>query len=355
MLEKIPDFKVYKDCEVKVTMMGNITEKLFLSRRNKEARVQRLPGNKMLILSSGEVKDIKPMETRMDSKNSLKKSMRALRNLLNANIVDVTKCRWVTLTYAENMTDTKRLYEDFKRFNMKLRYHYGKYEYIVAMEPQGRGAWHAHVVLLFDHTAPFIPNDVLRDIWGHGFVTIKKLDDVDNVGAYLTAYLGDMEITEATENGIPIVGQDVKTVEYMDDQGEKKEKYYIKGARLNMYPPNFNLYRSSRGIKKPIEEYCTEEEARKKVSAGTLTFQSCYLYTNPIDGFQCVIDKKYYNNKRSNPQEAKIEFENLASEEEEKYIKPTFLDEMRHAHTCKEWHRNYDVKTGEVFSTPFDE
>jgi hypothetical protein len=153
-------------------------------------------------------------------------------------------------------------------------------------------------VFIFDHTAPFIQNEVLRDIWGHGFVTIKKLDDVDNVGAYLTAYLGDMEVGEALKENIDINGMEVKNIEYLDPDGSKKSKYYIKGGRLHMYPAKFNLYRNSRGVKKPIEEYCTEAEAIKKVSAATLTFQTTHLYTSPEDGFSCVIDKKYYNSKR---------------------------------------------------------
>ena len=300
MIERIDGFKVNQKSVVKITSMGNITEKMYLSRRNTEATVIRLPDNKFMVCRTGEIKEIQQMEKRTDCKNSLKKSMRNLRNLLNTNIDDVRRCRWVTLTYAENMTDTKRLYEDFKKFNMKLRYKIGKYEYIVAMEPQGRGAWHAHVVLIFDQIAPFIPNEVIRDAWGHGFVTVKKLDDVDNVGAYLTAYLGDMELEELRETkGLGALdGQTVKTVEYTDENGNKKSKYYIKGGRLHMYPANFNLYRNSRGVKKPIEEYCTEAEAIKKVSAATLTFQTTNLFTSPEDGFSCVIDKAYYNSKR---------------------------------------------------------
>lgn len=358
MLEPIKDFKVQKTSEVKITYMGNIIEKMYLSRRNKEATVKRMPDNKMLILRSGEVKELKHIETRVECKNSLKRTMRNLRNLLNANIDDVSMCRWVTLTYAENMTDTKKLYLDFDKFNKRFRYYckksdYGNYEYIVAMEPQGRGAWHAHVVFIFDRKAPYIQNEVLRTIWGHGFVTIKKLDDVDNVGAYLTAYLGDMELEEAVENKrlSGSVEQLVKAVEYKDENGEKKTKYYIKGARLGMYPAGFNLYRNSRGVKKPIEEYCTEEEARKKVSAATLTFQSTNLYTNPEDGFECIIDKKYYNSKRINTQEQNpIELD----PDESVYKKITFIDEMKYAHSKVDWKPIYDTETGEIYKTPFD-
>lgn len=319
MYEKINDFQIHGKSEVKLTLMGNVIEKQYLSRRNKEATIQRLPDDKIMVLSSGEIKSIEHIENRLQDKKSLRMSLKRLRNYLNANITDVSYCRWVTLTYAENMTDTKRLYKDFDKFNKRMKYRYGDYEYIVAMEPQGRGAWHAHVVFIFPDKAPYIPHDELWSIWspkgykqkeidnkGYDFVKIKKLDDVDNVGAYLTAYLGDMEVQEAIQNGVPIpTGDDIiKIVDYEDEKGEKSSKYYIKGGRLGMYPPKFNLYRCSRGIKKPIEEYMTENEAIKKVSGATLTFQSTLLFSDEKDGFNCVIDKKYYNTKKKSIQVA---------------------------------------------------
>lgn len=352
-LQKIDGFRLSSKSTIKVTIMGNVIETMYLSKRNTKATVRRMADNKMLILSTGEVKDITPMENRLDSKNSLKKTMRALRNLLNANITDVKKCRWITLTYAENMTDTKRLYSDFDKFNKRLKYYcekmkYGKYEYIVAMEPQGRGAWHAHLVCIFEKSAPFIENKVLADIWRHGFVTIKKLDDVDNVGAYLTAYLGDMDIEEVPN--MDLIGKDIKTVEYVEN-GEKKKKYYVKGARLSMYPPKFNLYRCSRGVKKPVEEYMPLEEVKKKVSGATLTYGSTHLYTSE-DGFECVIDKKYYNKKRVGKQENEEKDKNESEMYED--LKPTFIDEVRYARSISEWKPMYDKRTGEIFSTPFD-
>ncbi|PBH18006.1 hypothetical protein BGV21_21115, partial [Clostridioides difficile] len=118
-------------------------------------------------------------------------SLRRLRDYLNTNITDVSHCKWITLTYSENMTDTKRLYDDFVKFNKRLKYYINKeldltYEYIVAMEPQGRGALHCHMAMIFETDAPFIPNSKMSELWKQGFTVTKKLDDVDNVGAYLT-------------------------------------------------------------------------------------------------------------------------------------------------------------------------
>lgn len=266
-IRKIDNLKVEPYSIVRVKEMGNITELMFSDSYFSKCVIQKLSKDTYIDLRDGEVKEFKHIQNRSHDLKSVSKSLGRLRDYLNTNITDVSKCRWVTLTYAENMTDTKRLYEDFKRFNMRLRYHIGHYEYIVAMEPQGRGAWHCHVVMIFDDKAPYIPNDLMYKVWGNGYVTVKKLDDVDNVGAYLTAYLGDMEMNEFcnTKEAINLFGKkiDVKEVEIEED-GIVKTKQYIKGARLYMYPPQFNLYRCSRGIKKPIVTYEPEEMAQKR-------------------------------------------------------------------------------------------
>ncbi|PBG07275.1 hypothetical protein BGU81_25390, partial [Clostridioides difficile] len=44
-----------------------------------------------------------------------------------------------------------------------------------------------------------IPNSKMSELWKQGFTVTKKLDDVDNVGAYLTAYLGDISLDEVQD------------------------------------------------------------------------------------------------------------------------------------------------------------
>lgn len=286
---------------VKVKDMGNITELVYMKKHNNQCKIQKLDSENYILLDTGEIKQFEHLENRADDLNSVRCSLSRLRDYLNTNITDTFKCRWVTLTYGENMTDTKKLYSDFKKFNMRLRYLLGHYEYIVAYEPQSRGAWHMHVVMIFEHTAPFISNDVMFDAWGHGFVTVKRLDDVDNVGAYLTAYLGDMELSENEK--YPANGT-VKEVPYIDETGQQKLKRYIKGARLFLYPPKFNLYSCSRGIKKPIVSVMESKKAQKKISADTLTFErTVKLYDDT--GFTNTINYRYYNKVRSKKQDGK--------------------------------------------------
>lgn len=291
---------------VKVVEAGNVVEVQYMSHRNNKQTVQMLKGGKqILVCSTGEVKEVEHHTTRKDNRKGLYKTFAMARGVINANITDVSKVRWCTLTYAENMTDTERLYEDFKKFNMRFTYYcakngYEKPEYIVMMEPQGRGAWHAHLLYIWENQkAPYIPNKDFRELWGHGFVRIKKLDNVDNVGAYLTAYLGDMEVSEAPEK--VKTGAEVKEVEVEED-GRKIKKSILKGARLDLYPAGFNMLRCSRGVKRPTEEMMTQYEAEKKVSGATKTFTSAIKLTDTTTEFETIIIKEHYNKIRGKGQ-----------------------------------------------------
>lgn len=285
--------------------MGNVVEVQYMEHRNNKQTVQMLPGgNEFVICSTGEVKEVEHHNTRKDNKKGLYKTFANCRGMINANVTDVSKVRWCTLTYKENMTDPKRLYSDFQQFNQRFQYFckikgYSKPEYIVMMEPQGRGAWHAHLLYIWqDMKAPYISNKDFRELWGHGFVKIKKLDNVDNVGAYLTAYLGDMELDEIQGK---TDGKEVKIVE-VDENGEKVKKAIVKGARLDLYPSNFNMLRYSRGCKKPIEEMMYQDEATKKVLGATKTFESAVKMIDESTGFENTIVKSQYNLVRKKTQ-----------------------------------------------------
>lgn len=304
-LDHIPDKN--PNLLVKVTEMGNIIEVQYMSRRNTKQTVRMLEGGEQYVVcSSGEIKDVVHHETRKDNKKGLYKTFANMRAIINTNVTDVSKVRWCTLTYAENMTDTKKLYMDFQQFNQRFQYYckqqgYSKPEYIVMMEPQGRGAWHAHLLYIWqDMKAPYIANDVFAKLWGHGFVRIKKLDNVDNVGAYLTAYLGDMELSEVDWHKWNEItrGATVKQVEMTDENGEKVTKPILKGARLNLYPANFNMLRCSRGIKRPTEEMLSQEMANKKVLGATKTFETAVKLTDVENEFDSVIIKTQYNRVR---------------------------------------------------------
>lgn len=258
-------------------------------------------------------------ETRADSKQSVSRTLSHIRALINANVTVPQNCRWVTLTYRENMTDAKRLYKDFEKFWKRFLYWckeqgHGKPEYITVIEPQGRGAWHVHAFFIWDGPAPFIDNNaVMEKLWSHGFTKTKAVKDTDNMGAYFSAYLADMELDEvqnlSDKEKISALqdGCDVIEKEYTDDSGKRVKKRFLKGARLALYPPGMNLYRRSRGIKDPEVEKMTYGEAKRKVRLATLTFQRVYEISDTDKDTKTAktlnfVTKEYYNTKWRNCQ-----------------------------------------------------
>ena len=220
---------------------------------------------------TGEVKECKKSEHRGESTQSVKRSLRKLRSIINNNFTGKPNELMVTLTYAENMTDQKRLYKDVEKFIKKLRYHYKDAEYICVVEPQGRGAWHCHMLIKFISREKIYigNNDEVSPMWGHGFTKTTRITEVDNIGAYLTAYLSDIEVTENNHDVIiSCLNNHTEEIEKeITQNGKKQKKRFIKGGRLNMYPPGMNLYRCSRGIIKPKVEKMTYANVKKIVGS----------------------------------------------------------------------------------------
>lgn len=283
--------------QVTVKQCGNIIEVRYM-RSVPVSIIEKLSAKLYLDKRTGEIKEFCHSESRTENKASVAQSLRKLRDLINANLTNPEIALWVTLTYAENMRDTKRLYEDFRRFWQRFRYYLSKQshppaEYITAAEPQTRGAWHLHCLFLFAEKAPFIPNSDMARIWGHGFTKTKSLKGIDNPGLYLTAYLGDMELSEVLRTGS--TRGKIAEASTTDEQGKRQKKAIIKGARLRLYPPGFNLYRSSKGVKKPDVWQLTEAEAQEMVHGVPLTYEKTIAVTDEAGTIKNIINYRQYN------------------------------------------------------------
>ena len=209
---------------VKNYICGHVVETVELERVNGcVKRYRKLSKNEMMDIITGEIIEVENSKSRDEQLGSLRRTIRRLRMIINANFYGDPNELFITLTYRENMTDVKRLYRDFEKFYKRLRRRYKEYkfEYINAIEPQLRGAWHIHLLLKAMNVKYLhIPNEEIAKLWGYGFTKTKRIESVDNIGAYLSAYLTNIE-----GGG--------------------------KGARLYLYPSGVNIYRTSRGIKKP--------------------------------------------------------------------------------------------------------
>ncbi|EJP0467890.1 hypothetical protein [Nocardia sp. NPDC019309] len=285
---------------VTVTRMNHIVEVQHMEKMNRKNHIKKLDKDRFVDLSTGEIKEFEHSENRQQNYNSLRQTFKKLRYLINNNFVGKSNELHITLTYKENMTDTKRLYTDFDKFMKRMKYSYkneSSIDYLSVVEPQGRGAWHCHVLMRFnDLDKVYIKNSDLRSLWGAGFVKIKSLKDVDNIGAYLSAYLTDIDIDEA---------KDFETISKVASEGclvetkivDGKEKKFIKGGRLHMYPPGMNMYRKSKGIVKPEREEMKFKDIRKVVGSATPHYQKSYHVEN--DDFENTISFLQYNTKRN--------------------------------------------------------
>lgn len=291
--------------KVKLTDMGNVKEIMYLQKStNKPFGIKKISANEYVVLATGEIKEFNKIENRSQDKESLRKTFKNIRELINTNFTGSPNELCFTITYKENMTDSKLLYKDFDKFMKRLKYKYNDVDYINVVEPQGRGSWHCHILLRFNSfNKIYIPNKQIAELWGHGFVTVKAIKrNIDNLGAYLSAYLGDVELEEdnlkeLVNTGAIKPGQafNVKEVEI---DGVKKK--FIKGGRLNYYPPKMNIYRCSRGIKKPSVIHLPYEEAKKIVGAdNTPTYSTRTVILDDNDDILNSIIYEQYNIKRA--------------------------------------------------------
>lgn len=295
---------------VTVTEMGHLFEVQYMEKQNTSCGIKVLNANEYVNLSTGEVKQFKKSAIK-DNKKSLMKTFKRLRYLINNNFSGKGNEKFITLTYGEDI-DEKRLYTDFDKFMKRLRYNLKKdpkkfgtnIEYISVVEPNGQGRWHCHVLMKFVGVkrAGYLPKDYLRELWGQGIIVdIKDLKGVDNIGAYLTAYLTDVELPDpdqeqdqyqdqivarAVAEGSEIVTKEVKGV----------EKRFVKGGRLHYYPAGMNLYRKSRGIKMPERKTVRMENVQKKIAGREPSYQR--KVDIDTEDFQNTLVFLEYNNKR---------------------------------------------------------
>lgn len=289
------DYHIQPNDIVTVTKMNHVTEVQYMEKMNRTASIRKLNKDEYVLLETGEIKEFEHFENRSDSYNSLRQTFKKIRYLINNNFLGGSNELFITLTYADNMTDTKKLYTDLDKFNKKMKYRYKdvtSIDYLHVVEPQKRGAWHIHSLIRFnDLEKIFIPNAELAEIWGHGFVRIESLKNVDNIGAYLSAYLADVELTE--ETGIVAMKEDRNVVEKVVN-GEKKR--FIKGGRLHMYPTGMNLYRKSRGISLPERKTMSYKNAKKIVGSAQPHYTKSYEIET--DDFTNTVAFEQYNSKR---------------------------------------------------------
>lgn len=188
------------------------------------------------------------------------RARKTLRRLVNSNIGcygrDFT-AKFVTLTFREHVTDLKTANYEFTKFMKRLNYEIfntkkSNLRYIVVPEFTKKGRIHYHVIFF---NIPYIKADLVAEIWGHGFIKINAIDQVDNVGAYVSKYI-------------------------------TKDNDKIQGMKS---------YFASRGLLKPIE---IENEKEVQNLADSVPFEKLVYENSFSNEYTGIITYKQYNLKR---------------------------------------------------------
>lgn len=120
-------------------------------------------------------------------KRSSWRAKNKVKRIIQANFNHQSK--FITLTFKDNhefdISSLDECYQVFKSFTHKIRRLYGEFNYLCVPEYQKRGAVHYHLIA----NLPYIPNELLAEIWGAGFVKVNLVTNSKKIGVYLTKYL----------------------------------------------------------------------------------------------------------------------------------------------------------------------
>lgn len=155
------------------------------------------------------------------AKSSINRTKTMIRRLINSN---PALNKFLTLTFADNITDLKQTNYIFNQFIKRLTYKYPDLKYVAVFEFQKRGAVHYHLLC----NLPYVNSKKLEHIWQQGFIKIRQTNNVNNIGAYMSKYLGK-EIDERTFGKKKFFrSQDLKEpIEIFNHQADKFIQKYL--------------------------------------------------------------------------------------------------------------------------------
>jgi hypothetical protein len=266
--EKFVGF-IPENAEVKYTLMGNHIEIMYMEKVSGGFGIRRIDKDFYENLNTGVICEYNHSEKRIENLDNIRKTLKYLRALINTNFCGLPSEKFFTITYKENMTDPVRLKNDCVKFFKRLRYKYPDFDYLSIVEPQGRGAWHCHILIRFnDIDEIWVSSPDIEKMWGNGTARVKAIkSNVDNLGAYLSAYLGDIEYNQENLKMLKKSGKDVNDFKIKVAETDGAKKKFIKGGRLYLYPTGMRIYRKSKGIIEPEIKYGMYRDREKIVGS----------------------------------------------------------------------------------------
>lgn len=124
---------------------------------------------------------------------SVNRTRTEIRRLTNAN---PQLSKFLTLTFSNEMTDLTISNRLFNAYIRKMNNQFPEFQYLAIPEFQKDidyfgnlkekgGSVHYHLLC----NLRYVQSQALAEIWKHGFIKIKRIDRISNIGAYVCKYL----------------------------------------------------------------------------------------------------------------------------------------------------------------------
>jgi len=135
-------------------------------------------------------------DVRSDNRSNFYRTKKAIKLLLQANTEgrhfaddSTTRPQFVTLTFAENISEVAAANRVFSKFVQNINYKIfkekkAKLKYLAVIEFQKRGAIHYHVIF-FNPIEISEFYDVVKEYWTSGYATIQKISSQQHLINYV--------------------------------------------------------------------------------------------------------------------------------------------------------------------------
>lgn len=171
----IKGFDSVKSYKEKVVVSGKVLEFYEYEMPVIKGLEKKIVGRANASFTSEEVKEENRSKT-------LSRAKSKVRRVVNAN---PHLNKFLTLTFAENLQAFEIARYEFDKFIKRLKTRFGSVQFVEVPEFQKRGAIHFHMVC----NLPYVDVNELAKIWGNGFLKINRIDNIDDLGAYITKYM----------------------------------------------------------------------------------------------------------------------------------------------------------------------
>lgn len=172
------NYKIDRRKKIKITrydVSGNAEIVDTSNKVNGFCNIEKISKNSYYNKNQDKVMKYKLNKTKSD--DSLRKSMKRLKNKLKNNFNGGSNELFVTLTSVVPVADVEEIKLYFEQFWEKLKMEYSGLEYAYVLELQEeRNSWHLHILLKdMQNAVLYIPNSKIEVLWGKGYTKTSRV------------------------------------------------------------------------------------------------------------------------------------------------------------------------------------